>query len=52
MHELFKDNKTFNYEISEWDVSNVTNMSKCFVEKSFNQTMKICIKCYRYVIYV
>ena len=30
MKELFKDKKDFNQDISNWDVSNVTNMRCMF----------------------
>ena len=30
---------TFNQDISAWDVSNVTHMSKMFRESSFNQDL-------------
>ena len=30
MSELFKENTSFNSDISFWDTSNVTNMTRCF----------------------
>ncbi len=38
MSELFKDKTTFNDDISNWDVSSVTNMSRCLGCK-FNQAI-------------
>jgi surface protein len=37
MSDLFKNNSTFNQDISSWDVSNVTNMGYMFSSSSFNQ---------------
>ncbi|MDB4133276.1 BspA family leucine-rich repeat surface protein, partial [Amylibacter sp.] len=38
MYEAFRDNSTFNQDISAWNTSNVTNMSIMFYEASaFNQ---------------
>ena len=37
MSDLFKNNSTFNQNISTWDVSNVTNMSNMFESAAFNQ---------------
>ena len=37
MEELFYQNSLFSQDISTWDVSNVTNMSKMFEESTFNQ---------------
>ena len=38
MSELFRDMKNFNGNISNWDVSNVTDMGYMFYKcKSFNQ---------------
>ena len=36
MAELFFENKTFNGNISEWDVSNVTDMTMMFAHSIFN----------------
>jgi surface protein len=37
MEDLFYQNSLFSQDISSWDVSNVTNMSKMFEESTFNQ---------------
>ena len=38
MSELFRNNDTFNEDISNWDTSNVTNMQSMFADASnFNQ---------------
>ena len=38
MYAMFHECHSFNQDISEWDVSNVTNMYSMFFEcKSFNQ---------------
>ena len=40
MHELFKNAKTFNEPLDNWDVSNVTNMSGMFASlEYFNQPL-------------
>ncbi len=40
MSELFKNNTTFNQDISGWDVSNVTNMSSMFYNAfAFNDSL-------------
>ena len=39
MSELFKNNTTFNQDISSWDVSNVTNMRQMFDNTLFNQDL-------------
>ncbi len=40
MNELFKDNTSFNSDISFWDISNVTNMNSMFYKASaFNQNI-------------
>ena len=37
MSSLFKDNKSFNQDLSSWDTSNVTNMRRMFFNaRSFN----------------
>jgi surface protein len=37
MESMFKDNHAFNGDISNWNVSNVTNMYAMFAFSSFNQ---------------
>lgn len=40
MRDLFRDNETFNDDISQWDVSNVTVFKKMFARtKAFNQNI-------------
>ena len=40
MHSMFKDAKLFNKDISNWDVSNVTNMDFMFQDAlAFNQDL-------------
>ena len=40
MSELFSRSK-FNGDISQWDVSSVTNMDYMFIESSFNQDLSL-----------
>jgi surface protein len=39
MHSLFSGNKTFNTDISMWDVSNVTDMTGMFANSIYNQPL-------------
>lgn len=40
MRDLFRDNETFNDDISQWDVSNVTDFKRMFAgTKAFNQNI-------------
>ena len=40
MHEMFYGCKSFNQDISDWDVSNVTDMSRMFFMcESFDQNI-------------
>ena len=40
MSEMFRQVTSFNQDISNWDVSNVTNMNSMFYDaSSFNQTL-------------